>query len=130
MNKFLIAGVIAVSSCSYLLWQYFTPVEIVAVHDEDTILVKHFPYFKSRQIAWWKANKDMIKTKYGIPYKSENDYYSVHIMDFGNGYRVDSGTDQDSDLLCFNEMVVDARCIEKKPRLWIRFSKNTGFIYR
>lgn len=58
MNKRLIAGVIAVAGCGYLLWQYFTPVEIVAVHDGNTILVRHFPYLKTRQIAWWEANKD------------------------------------------------------------------------
>ncbi|MDY0922565.1 MULTISPECIES: DUF943 family protein [unclassified Leclercia] len=52
MNKRLIADVIAVAGCGYLLWQYFTPVEIVTVHDGNTILVRHFPYLKSRQIAW------------------------------------------------------------------------------
>lgn len=130
MNKRLIAGVIAVASSGYLLWQYLTPVEIVAVHDGNTLLVRHFPYLKSCQIAWWEDNKDMIQGQYGIPSKSEDDYYSVVIMDFGEGYRIDRGTDEDSDLLCFDDMSVDARCIEKKPRLWIRFSQNTGLFYR
>jgi len=130
MNKRLIAGVIAAASFGYLLWQYFTPVEIVAVHDGNTILVRNFPYLKSRQIAWWQANKDMIQAQYGIPDKREDDYYSVVIMDFGEGYRIDRGTDEDSDLLCFDDMPVDARCIEKKTHLWIRFSKNTGMFYR
>ncbi|MTH48530.1 DUF943 family protein, partial [Intestinirhabdus alba] len=40
------------------------------------------------------------------------------------------GTDQDADLLCFDDMSAEARCIEKKPRLWIRFSQNTGLFYR
>ncbi|RWR03357.1 hypothetical protein ED28_03405 [[Pantoea] beijingensis] len=52
----------------------------------------------------------MINAKYGIP---EDDDYSVAIRDFGEGYRIDGGTDQDSNLLCFDEMAVDARCIEK-----------------
>ncbi|WP_312074539.1 DUF943 family protein [Atlantibacter sp.] len=130
MNKRLIAWVIAAVASSYLIWQSLTPVEIVAVHEGNTILVRHFPYLKSRQIAWWEANKDIIQAKYGIPSKSEADYYSVVIMDFGEGYRIDRGTDEDSDLLCFDEMSVDARCIEKHPRLWIRFSQNTGLFYR
>lgn len=129
MNKRLIAGVIAAAVSGCLLWQYLTPVEIVAVH-RNVMLVRHFPYLKSRQIAWWEANKDMIQAKYGIPGKGEADYYSVVIMDFGEGYRIDRGTDEDSDLLCFDEMPVEARCIEKHPRLWIRFSQSTGLFYR
>lgn len=83
----------------------------MAVHDGNTILVRHFPYLKNRQIAWWKANKNLIQEKFGIPHKSEDGYYSVVIMDFDDGYRVDGDTDQDSDLLCFYEMALDARCI-------------------
>ena len=128
MNKRRIASVIAIAAFGYVLWQFLTPVEIVAVHDGNTILVKHSPYLKSRRIAWWEANKDMIKEKYGIP--KNDDYYFVAIMDFGDGYRIDTGTDEDSDLLCFDEMPVEARCIEKEPLLWIRFSQNTGLFYR
>ncbi|MFI8416155.1 DUF943 family protein [Serratia sp. NPDC078593] len=129
MNKRLIAVVAAVVTCGYLLWQFFTPVEIVAVHKGDIILVRHFPYLKSRQIAWWEANKDMIQAKYGIPHKAKDGYYSVNIMDFGNGYRIDRRTDEDSDLLCFYDMPVEARCIEKKPLRWIGWSQNTGQFY-
>ncbi|QCR38401.1 DUF943 family protein [Nissabacter sp. SGAir0207] len=129
MNKRLITGIVAAAACGYLLWQYLTPVEIVAVHDGDIILVRHFPHLKSRQIAWWKANKAMIKAKYGIPHKSKDGYYSVNIMDFVEGYRIDRETDEDSDLLCFDDMPVAARCIEKKPLRWIGWSKNTGQFY-
>ena len=130
MNKQRMAKIIAAAACGYLLWQYLTPVEIVAVHDGDTILVRHFPYLKSRQIAWWEANKAMIKAKYGIPRKSKDGFCQVFIMDFGDGYRIDRGTDEDSDLLCFNDMPVDARCIEKKPLRWIGWSQNSGQFYR
>ncbi|WP_241571606.1 DUF943 family protein [Rosenbergiella nectarea] len=113
MNKRLIAGVVAAAVGGYLLWQFFTPVEIVAVHKGDIILVRHFPYLKSRQIAWWEANKSMIQEKYGVPHKYKDGGYDVFIMDFGNGYRIDRRTDEDSDLLCFDDMTVEARCIEK-----------------
>lgn len=130
MNKRLIAGVVAFAASGYLLWQYLTPVEIVAVHNGSTILVRHFPYLKSRQIAWWDANQGMIEAKYGIPHKYSDGSYGVVIMDFGEGYRIDRGTDEDSDLLCFDDMSVDARCIEKNVRLWIDWSPNTGLFYR
>jgi hypothetical protein len=130
VSKRLIGCAIALAGCSYLLWQFLIPVEIVAVHKGDIILVRHFPYLKSRQIAWWESNKDMIKAKYGIPHKSEDGYYSVNIMDFGEGYRVDRGTDEDSDLLCFDDMTVPARCIEKIPLRWIGWSQNSGLFYR
>ena len=141
MNKRLIAGVVAAAVGGCLLWQYLTPVEIVEAYGTskcretvpchgDILLVRNFPYLKSRQIAWWEANKVMIQEKYEIPHKSEDGYYSVAIMDFGDGYRIDSGTDQDSDLLCFYEMTVPTRCIEKNNRLWIGWSQNTGLFYR
>lgn len=130
MNKWLIACVIAAAG-GYLLWQYLTPVEIVAVHDGNTILVRHFPYLKSRQIAWWKANKDMIKAKYGIPQKY-NSYYYISVMDFGNGYRTEPNesllwfTDE---VFCFNDMPTEARCIDRKPLFNVRYSRNYGLEY-
>lgn len=129
MNKRLISGVVAAAVSGYLLWQYLTPVEIVAVHDGNTILVKHFPYLKSRQIAWWEANKDLIQVKYGTPHKDARGYYSVYVQDFGNGYRIDRGTDEDSDLLCFDDMPVDARCIEKKPLMSVGSAPNATLYY-
>ena len=132
MNKQLIAGVIAAAGCGTLLWQCLTPVEIVAVHDGYKILVRHFPYFKSRRIAWWEANKDMIQEKYGIPDKDEDYYYYISVMDFGSGYRTEPNesllwfTDEVS---CFNDMSTEARCIDRKPLLNVRWSKNKGLKY-
>jgi len=130
VNKRLIAGVAAVAACGYLLWQYLTPVEIIAVH-RNVMLVRHFPYLKSRQIAWWEANKDMIQAKYGIP-KKYNSYYYISVMDFGNGYRTEPNesllwfTDE---VYCFNDMSTEARCIDRKPLFDVRWSKNYGLEY-
>ena len=116
----------------YTIWQFLRPVEIVAVHDGNIILVRHFPYLKSRQIAWWKAKKSLIKTKYGIPQKY-NSYYDISVMDFGNGYR----TEPDESLLwftdevfCFNDMTTEARCIDRKPLLNVTYSHNYGLEYK
>ncbi|WP_345828846.1 DUF943 family protein [Erwinia sp. HDF1-3R] len=136
MNKRLIAGVIAAAACGFLLWQYLTPVEIVAVHDGNTILVRHFPYLKSRQIAWWEANKDMILAKYGVPkYKIYEGYkfFDVYIQDFGNGYRSEPEGDSlmfyTEEVLCFDDIAVKERCIDKSPLMSVSDSKNTGLKY-
>ncbi|MCY1701027.1 DUF943 family protein [Lelliottia sp. SL45] len=136
MNKLLIASVVAAVAGCYLLWQSLTPVEIVAVHDGNTILVRHFPYLKSRQIAWWEANKDMIELKYGVPkYKVYEGYkfYDVYIHDFGNGYRTEPEGDTlmfyTEEVLCFDDMTVKARCIDKSPLMSVSDSKNLGLKY-
>ncbi|WP_039057785.1 DUF943 family protein [Enterobacter sp. Bisph1] len=129
MNKRLITGIITATACGYLLWHYLTPVEIVAVHDGNTLLVKHFPFFKSQQIAWWESNKSLIKKKYGIPHKDRNGYYTVYILDFGEGYRREQGTDGDANLLCFDDMTVMARCIDKRPLMSLGSAPNAVMYY-
>ena len=132
VNKRMIAGVIAVAASGYLLWQYLTPVEIVSVHDSNTILVRNFPYLKSRQIAWWEANKDMIQEKYGIPRKTTDYYYDILVVDFGNGYRTEPNeslmffTDE---VYCFNDIPIEVRCIDRKPLFAVSWSHNTGLEY-
>lgn len=106
------------------------PVEIVAAHDGDTLLVRHFPYFKKWQIAWWEKNKSYIKETYGIPVINKNGNYSVYILGFGDGYRIDSGYDQDSNLLCFEDMEERANCIDKDPLLNVGSAPNTEIYYR
>ena len=131
MNKYLaiVSGVIALIVLGYLIWQFSTPVEIVAVHNGNTLLVKHFPYLKDQKISWWEANKAMIKEKYNIPHEKPNGDYRVYIQDFGLGYRIDKNREEDGDLLCFDDMTVAANCIEKSPVLTIGRSQNTGVFY-
>jgi hypothetical protein len=133
VNKRLIAGVVAAAACGYILWQFLTPVEIVAVHDGDTVLVRHFPYLKSRQIAWWEANKDMIKAKYGVPHTIYSDGgYSVFIVGFGDRYRAEPNESllfSTDEVFCFDDLQTDARCIDRNPLLSVRFSRNTGLTF-
>lgn len=137
MNKrtLIVAGMIAGVACGYGLWQFLTPVEIVAVHDGNTLLVRHFPHLKSRQIAWWEANKDMITAKYGVPkYKSYQGYkfYDVYIQDFGDGYRTEPHSSllfSTDNVVCFDDMKVSARCIDMAPLMEISDSRNRGLTY-
>ncbi|WP_233509243.1 DUF943 family protein [Pluralibacter gergoviae] len=124
--------VIAAAACGYMLWQYLTPVEIVAVHEGDIILVRHFPYLKSRQIAWWEANKGMLKDKYGIPHTLSDGYYYVSIMGLGDGYRTEPNESllfSTDEVYCFKEMYTEAKCIDRKPLLDVRWSQNRGLKY-
>jgi hypothetical protein len=122
MNKKRIAGLFALAAAGYLLWQWLTPVEIVAVHESDTLLVKHFPYLKSQRIAWWEANKELIQMKYGLPNKRSDGDYRVHIQDFGNGYVIDEKREGNGELLCFYDIPRESRCIEKAPLM--KITKN------
>ena len=128
------------SGLTYILWSFLTPVEIVAVYGKneckkvydchgDVILVRNFPYLKKMQIKWWENNKKIINEKYNIPHKRDDGYYSISIHGFGDGFRVDHGTDEDSDLLCFYEIPTEARCIKKDPLINIGWSRNRGFFY-
>lgn len=130
MNKIVIIATVIMTTLSYLLWLDYTPVEIIAVHDNDTILVKNLPYLKSQKITWWEENKAMIQVNYGIPFRESDSSYSVFIIDFGKGYQIDKGTDEDANLLCFEDMQTDACCVEKKSILTVNWSSNTGLFYR
>ncbi|MDO6409236.1 DUF943 family protein [Pantoea phytobeneficialis] len=129
MYKKSLPGLIVFLLFAYISSKIIIPVEIVAVHD-DVLLVRHFPFLKNRQIAWWEANKKWLKEKYGVPHIQSDGYYNVFIQNFGEGYQPDHGTDEDSDLLCFNDMVFSSHCIKKDPLLWIGWSKNSGQFYR
>ena len=142
MNKLLISNVIVLTTCGYLLWHFLTPVEIVEAHGaicsennschNDILLVRHFPYLKSRQIAWWEANKNIIQTKYGIPHKDDNGNYSITIMGFGRGFRTEShesllfSTDE---VYCFEEMATELKCINRDTLFSIDKTPNTGLRY-
>lgn len=143
MHKRLIAGVIAAATCGYIFWQILTPVEIVAAHNavcsetgschSDILLVKNFPYLKSRQITWWKAHRDMIKKKYGIPHKNDHGYYQITIMGFGKGYRTEPNESlllSTDEVYCFNEMVTEARCIDRDNLFSVDKTPNGGLRYQ
>ena len=115
MKKFKNCLMIIMMLVIFLIWRVTRPVEIIAVHDGDILLVKNFPLLKFQQIDWWEKNENKIHAKYKIPSSERDESYMVFVLNFGEGYRVDRNTDQDSDLLCFDDMKVAANCIEKDP---------------
>ncbi|EIC83741.1 DUF943 family protein [Serratia sp. M24T3] len=126
IKKLLLIFVIAVT---FLIWSMTRPVEIIAVHDGDTLLVKNFPLFKYQKISWWENNKKNIHEKYKIPSLYNDGSYMVFILNYGEGYRVDRNTDQDSDLLCFEDMKVAANCIEKDPLFMVHRASASRVYY-
>lgn len=126
--KFLAAGAVIAGACGYILWRYVAPVEIVAVRENHFLLVKNFPYLKSRRIAWWEANKGMIKDRYGVPRS-----YGLLVVDFGDGYRTEPNEEllfSTDEVFCFSDMQTDKNCINRKPLLEIGFDRNEGVVYR
>lgn len=103
-----------VISGTLLGWYYFQPTEIIDVHrlknkNSFDIIVKHLPITDKGKIQWWDKNK--------LKFNKENNIhlepYDYSINFWISDYKVDRGTDQDSDLLCFDDMKVKANCIEK-----------------
>ncbi|WP_130833037.1 DUF943 family protein [[Erwinia] mediterraneensis] len=121
-SKHILVAFLFVFLPLYFIWRVSSPVEIIAVHyqagSHENILVKNFPVTPYGQIAWWKKNRAMLKEKYGIPHKNQRGYFLVSVWDFADGYKEMPTHDlrlstQTTDLLCYEEMKVKARCIEK-----------------
>ena len=95
-------------------FRLYYPTEIITIHRTSkhslTMLVDHFPWTKKGKIAWWKEHHEEI---FFFMYFNES-IYSIYI--FNSRYKKDSGTDQDSDLLCFEEMATEQNCISKENR--------------
>lgn len=111
----------------YGLWQVSLPPRIEAVHSlegrPNLILVRHFPLTQRGKIEWWDRNKAMLKAKYGVLYE---DYRTLAFMEWDGTYRIDRGTDEDSDLLCFEDMDIQANCIEKGTVMMVVNSQSDG----
>ncbi|GBU09391.1 hypothetical protein AwWohl_05290 [Gammaproteobacteria bacterium] len=86
-------------------------------------MVKNFPLTKSSRIAWWEKNKDLLKSQYNLP-PEYNDTFMIFIVNFGNGYKVMPRSARGSDLLCFDDIKIEANCVDKD--LLITIGRGTG----
>ncbi len=117
----------------YSLFLLLRPVEIIDVHQDgrwSRVVVKHFPITRKGKIDWWEQNKANLKEKYDVPKIDIHGYFNVSFWDIGSGYRVDRMVDQDSYLLCFEDMKVDANCIEKNKVFEVVKGRNGGLQFR
>ncbi|KUI96954.1 hypothetical protein VRK_39560 [Vibrio sp. MEBiC08052] len=92
--------------------------------------MEHFPITHKGKIYWWEEHKDYLKNKYGIPKPDANGYFEVSFWDIGSGYKIDHMTDEDSDLLCFDDMKTKANCIKKKRVFVVSLARNGGLQFR
>lgn len=125
---------LAVTSISlYGMWWLSQPVQVDAVHRDGSfsdVLVRNFPRTDRGRIKWWERNKAWLKAEHGIPEPDADGYFEVVFWSWDGVYRVDSGTDEDSDLRCFEDMKVAARCIEKSDRpLLVRRLRNGSYVF-
>lgn len=100
------------------------PPKITGIHQSAenviVLVVKHFPWTKAGKIKWWQKNQVEILSKLNT---NKGDY-SVFV--YNANYQKDSGTDKDSDLLCFREMVAEENCISKENRPLIIWHYHDG----
>ncbi|CAM3983556.1 hypothetical protein VA7868_03653 [Vibrio aerogenes CECT 7868] len=117
----------------YTSYLWLRPVEIIDIHQDENwsdVIVNNFPVTKSEKISWWNKNKTFLHSKYSVPAPDKNGYFHVTFWDIGSGYKADTGTDQDSDLLCFDDMKTNANCIEKNKVFEVLRGRNGGLQYR
>ncbi|WP_232370015.1 DUF943 family protein [Xenorhabdus lircayensis] len=119
----------------YISYLFIFAVEIIGAHDMTpgsgyrVVLVKNFPLTNWGKVHWWNKNKEMLKERYDVPRPDYDGSYEVIFVDIENGYKVDNGEDEDSDLLCFDDMNAEDNCVEKRFVFELSMSKNLGFQY-
>ena len=111
--KYLKIFIISITICT--ICNFIRPVEIIAIHNSTVLLVKNFPKSKALKLLWWENNRNDLLNKYGVGALDRYGDFRLVVHDFGAGYKVDTHTDQDSDLLCFYEMKEQANCLVKDP---------------
>ncbi len=114
--------------------------EVIFVHrgNEFTdIVVKKFPLTRRGRVKWWGDNKLYLKEKYGIPKTDEFGHYHIFIFDIGDGFKKNSEADSiwfsfsTTDLICFDEIKSEDRCIEKNILMRVTRKKmdETSYIF-
>ncbi|WP_371368344.1 DUF943 family protein [Pseudomonas sp. QL9] len=133
-RMFLILPVV-ISLCLFDcgVWWASLPTKIDAVHRNGNfsdVLVSPFPLTDSGRIEWWENNKAHIKAEYGIPEPKPDGYFEILFWSWDGIYRVDHGTDEDSDLRCFADMPGKANCIVKSNiPLQVTHLRDGGFVF-
>ena len=107
-------------------YRLYYPAKLIGIHPQSThtivLVVEHFPWTKTGKILWWEKHGPKILNKLNF----NADDYSAFI--YNTQYKKDSGTDEDSDLLCFKEMATEENCISKENRPLIVWRYPDGHI--
>ncbi|VTQ56560.1 Enterobacterial putative membrane protein (DUF943) [Campylobacter jejuni] len=138
MRKIIvIVTVLCIAISGYLL--LFRKTEIIFVHHvkgDTDIVVRNFPLTQVGKIIWWENNKDNPLIKNEISDVDEYGNYFVGIEDIGVGFITVSEARFSSwysfaknDLICFDEIKSERRCIEKNNLMMIHNSRDNKTVY-
>lgn len=133
----VIAAILCIAMSAYML--FFRKTEIIFVHHvkgETDIVVRNFPLTQAGKIIWWENNKDSLLLKNDISDVDEYGNYFVGIEDIGVGFVSVSEARFSSwysfsknDLICFDEIKSESRCIEKKNLMMINNGRDNKTYY-
>lgn len=133
----VIATILCIAMSVYIL--LFRKTEIIFVHHvkgETDIVVRNFPLTQAGKIIWWENNKDSLLLKNDISDFDEYGNYFVGIEDIGVGFVSVSEARFSSwysfsknDLICFDEIKSESRCIEKKNLMMINNGRDNKTYY-
>ena len=115
----------------FIVYRAVLPVEVIGVHKPGktlaVVIVKNFPLTRRGKIAWWKQHQRQLQERHPFINSPEN-----HIILFlQTQYKKDSGTDQDSDLLCFKDIPGEVNCVSKENRpllIWRYPNGHTEYV--
>ncbi|URQ59881.1 DUF943 family protein [Pantoea alhagi] len=120
-----------VATLLFLTYEILLPVKIIGIHKpgktSTVVIVKNFPVTRAGKISWWRKNHNQLSKQFPFINSPENH----RIVFFEAEYKKDSGTDQDSDLLCFKDMSDEANCISKDNRpllIWRHPNGDTEYV--
>ncbi|MGQ3905286.1 DUF943 family protein [Mixta calida] len=122
---------IVIASLCLFLWLNLRPIKVIAVHKFhdyqgfSAVLVNHFPLTARGKIEWWKKNKKMLKSRYGIPDPAPYGSYTITFWLFGDGYRARDKYDR----LCFTDMKNQQNCVEKNKVFTVSYSEKSGLYF-
>jgi hypothetical protein len=134
--KHLLLTLIALIACFYIVHPIFFSTKIIGVHQNGNwtdVVVKNFPITDRGKVEWWKKNLTQLKLRYNTPEIDPYDGgFEISIWDIGNGYQKEAPK-QDwmapsvdtSYLICFDDMKMDANCVEKDRLLSISHYRDS-----
>lgn len=131
MIKYKLFKFTVVVTLLLFIWRALIPVEVIGIHKpgetSTVIIVKNFPLTRAGKISWWKNNESQLSKQFPFIASPENH----RVVFFETEYKKDSGTDHDSDLLCFKDMSDAANCVSKDNRpllIWLYPDGRTEYI--
>ncbi|PIF13658.1 DUF943 family protein [Candidatus Pantoea floridensis] len=129
IKRIVLISVMSIAIILYLLYLNRKPVDIIAVHSNDTvvdILVRDLPLSSKASIEWWTRNRLNILSKNNIkPAEQGGPEYFVFFKFDGKYKEL-----EDKDRLCFDDIPSPQNCIDKHRLMSVSPNREKNTIYR